>query len=136
MTHSPPFLEKVYNGRLVRCLRVKSFLTYFYVGSGTFALDAYYSTHSPPFLEKVYNGRLVRCLRVKKFPHLLLCRLHFSCCIKRPNLYKINWWRCRVPPPGPTYLFYTASGAIVGYPTLPIYLIFYFFQAYSLFVTL
>ena len=32
MTHSPPFLEKVYNGRLVRCLRVKSVLTYFYVG--------------------------------------------------------------------------------------------------------
>ena len=31
MTHSPPFLEKVYNGRLVRCLRVKSVLTYFYV---------------------------------------------------------------------------------------------------------
>ena len=65
MTHSPPFLEKVYNGRLVRCLRVKSFLTYFYVGSGTFALDAYYSTHSPPFLG--VSGRLVRCLRVKSF---------------------------------------------------------------------
>ena len=104
--HIMAFLEKVRIAHhLERFFPVVSVLTYYCVCCGTSAVKITLSNALSELLHKSHYMEKVRG------------------CVK-------NWWRCRVLPPGPKYLFHTASGVTAGCPAvLIIGVLFFIFKS-------
>ena len=86
------------------CLSLKkAHSSAFFCGSGTFALDAYYSTHSPNFLKSSFCGRLIQILRIEKMLmyYCVHCAFFFLKSYYSPHIS--NFYKVRIT--GNSYIF-------------------------------